>query len=69
MRTSDKQKYIGRNIRRRKAVPTVDYKEHLLEELKDSRYAQPGYLTAAIQGKGEDVFLLAARVWHRHMEG
>jgi probable addiction module antidote protein len=47
------------NIKARKAVQTVDYKEHLLKELKDSRYAA-GYLTAALE-EGEDVFLLALR--------
>ena len=40
-------------------MPTIDYKEHLLEELKDSAYAA-GYLTAALE-EGEDVFLLALR--------
>jgi probable addiction module antidote protein len=40
-------------------MPTVDYKEHLLKELKDSEYAA-GYLTAALE-EGEDVFLLALR--------
>ena len=40
-------------------MPTVDYKEHLLEELKDGDYAA-GYLTAALE-EGEDVFLLALR--------
>jgi probable addiction module antidote protein len=59
MRTSDRQKHIGRNIKKKKAAPTVDYKEHLLGELKDSTYAA-GYLTAALE-EGEDVFLLALR--------
>jgi probable addiction module antidote protein len=40
-------------------MPTVDYKSHLLDELKDSDYAA-GYLTAALH-EGEDVFLLALR--------
>ena len=40
-------------------MPTIDYKEHLLQELKDAQYAA-GYLTAAIE-EGEDVFLLALR--------
>ena len=40
-------------------MPTVSYKEHLLEDLKDLNYAA-GYLTAALE-EGEDVFLLAVR--------
>ncbi len=40
-------------------MPTVDYNEHLLEDLKDLEYAA-GYLTAALE-EGEDVFLLAVR--------
>ncbi len=40
-------------------MPTVDYKELLLEDLKDLDYAA-GYLTAALE-EGEDVFLLAIR--------
>jgi probable addiction module antidote protein len=40
-------------------MPTIDYKESLLEDLKDPRYAA-GYLTAALE-EGEDVFLLAVR--------
>lgn len=38
---------------------TIDYKEHLFEDLKDLDYAA-GYLTAALE-EGEDVFLLAVR--------
>jgi probable addiction module antidote protein len=59
MRTSDRQKHIGRNIKKKKGMLTVDFKEHLLGELKDSKYAA-GYLTAALE-EGEDVFLLALR--------
>ena len=40
-------------------MPTIDYKERLLQDLKDSDYAA-GYLTAALE-EGEDVFLLALR--------
>jgi probable addiction module antidote protein len=40
-------------------MPTIDYKEHLLEDLKDLNYAA-GYLTAALE-EGEDIFLLAVR--------
>jgi probable addiction module antidote protein len=40
-------------------MPTIDYKEHLLDQLKDAEYAA-GYLTAALE-EGEDVFLLAVR--------
>ena len=40
-------------------MPTIDYKEHLFEELKDLEYAA-GYLTAALE-EGEEVFLLAVR--------
>ena len=40
-------------------MPTVDYKRHLLKELKNTGYAA-GYLTAAFE-EGEDVFLLALR--------
>jgi probable addiction module antidote protein len=40
-------------------MPTIDYKDHLLEELKDPEYAA-GYLTAALE-EGDDVFLLAVR--------
>jgi probable addiction module antidote protein len=40
-------------------MPTIDYEEYLLKELKDPEEAA-GYLTAAIE-EGEDVFLLAVR--------
>lgn len=40
-------------------MPTVDYKDSLLKDLKDPTYAA-GYLTAALE-EGEDVFLLAVR--------
>lgn len=40
-------------------MPTLDYREHLLEDLTDPDYAA-GYLTAALE-EGEDVFLLAIR--------
>jgi len=40
-------------------MPTIDYKESLLEDLKEPDYAA-GYLTAALE-EGEDVFLLAVR--------
>ncbi len=42
-----------------KAMSTIDYKEHLLKELRDGEYAA-GYLTAARE-EGEDVLLLAMR--------
>ena len=38
---------------------TIDFKENLLNDLKDLDYAA-GYLTAALE-EGEDVFLLAIR--------
>lgn len=38
-------------------MPTIDYKQTLLKELKNVEYAA-GYLTAAME-EGEDVFLLA----------
>lgn len=40
-------------------MQTVDYKERLLEDLKDRDYAA-GYLSFALE-EGEDVFLLAVR--------
>jgi probable addiction module antidote protein len=40
-------------------MPTVDYHEYLLEDLKDLEYAA-GYLNASLE-EGEDVFLLAVR--------
>ena len=40
-------------------MPTIDYDDYLLEELKDLDYAA-GYLTAALE-EGEDVFLIAVR--------
>jgi probable addiction module antidote protein len=40
-------------------MPTLDYRAHLLEDLKNPEYAA-GYLTAALE-EGEDVFLLAVR--------
>lgn len=40
-------------------MPTRDYKESLIEDLKDLDYAA-GYLTAALE-EGEDTFLLAIR--------
>ena len=40
-------------------MPTVDFKQHLLKDLKNIKYAA-GYLTAAFE-EGEDVFLLALR--------
>ncbi len=40
-------------------MPALEYKDHLLSDLKDPRYAA-GYLTAALE-EGEDVFLLAIR--------
>src|SRR5262245_50790080 len=59
MPTSSKRKSTGPNTRARRAVPSVDYKKHLLAELKDIEYAA-GYLTAALE-EGDDVFLLALR--------
>jgi probable addiction module antidote protein len=40
-------------------MPTTDYKERLLEDLKDLEYAT-GYLTACYE-EGPDVFLLGVR--------
>jgi len=40
-------------------MPTIDYKERLIEDLKDLEYAA-GYLTACYE-EGSDVFLLAIR--------
>lgn len=40
-------------------MPTIDYDDYLLNELKDLDYAA-GYLTACLQ-EGEDVFLIAVR--------
>ncbi len=40
-------------------MPTINYEEHLFEDLKDLDYAA-GYLTAALE-EGDDVFLLAVR--------
>lgn len=40
-------------------MPTIDYKERLLEDLKDLDYAA-GYLTACYE-EGPDVFLLGVR--------
>ncbi len=40
-------------------MPTVDYDEYLLNELKDLEYAA-GYLTACLE-EGEDVFLIGVR--------
>ena len=47
------------NLKRRKTVPTTDYKEWLFEQLKDLDYAA-GYITEAIE-EGEAAFLLAIR--------
>jgi DNA-binding phage protein len=59
MPTSNKQKRTEPVTKKRKAAPTVDYRQHLLKDLKDTDYAA-GYLTAALE-EGEDVFLLALR--------
>ncbi len=40
-------------------MPTLDYRQRLLEDLTDSEYAA-GYLTAALE-EGEEVFFLAVR--------
>ena len=40
-------------------MPTVDFKDHLFDQLRDPQYAA-GYLTAALE-EGDDVFLLAVR--------
>lgn len=40
-------------------MPTIDYKQHLLKDLKNPKYAA-GYLSAALE-EGEEVFLLALR--------
>lgn len=40
-------------------MPTIDYKEWLLEQLKDLDFAA-GYITESIE-EGEDAFLLAVR--------
>jgi probable addiction module antidote protein len=58
-RTFNKHKSIGRPTKRRSGRSTIDYKAHLLKNLKDAKYAA-GYLTAALE-EGEDVFLLALR--------
>src|SRR6476661_6734034 len=50
---------MGTITDRSRNVPTVDYKRHLLKDLKDIQYAA-GYLTEAFE-EGEDVFLLALR--------
>ena len=59
MKISEKHSGIGRTIKRKKITPTIDYNQHLFQDLKDVEYAA-GYLTAAIE-EGEDVFLLAVR--------
>jgi probable addiction module antidote protein len=46
-------------LRRRKTMPTSDYKEWLLEQLTDLDFAA-GYITEAI-AEGESAFLLAVR--------
>ena len=59
MKTSKKQNNTGRHTKWNTVTSTIDYKEHLFEDLKDLKYAA-GYLTAALE-EGEDVFLLAVR--------
>jgi probable addiction module antidote protein len=59
--------FIGRNTKRNSDVPTTDYKETLLKDLKNAEYAA-GYLTAAFE-EGEDVFLLAVRDVARALGG
>jgi probable addiction module antidote protein len=56
---SRRQELAGGNTGRRRNMPTLDYRAHLLEDLKNPEYAA-GYLTAALE-EGEDVFLLAVR--------
>jgi DNA-binding phage protein len=50
---------IGKHSKRKKATPTIDYKAHVLKDLKNLDYAA-GYLTAALE-EGDSVFLLAIR--------
>lgn len=57
MKTSRKQKNIGKNIKRR--AKTVDYDQFLLEQLQDLEFAA-GYLTACLE-EGEDIFLIGIR--------
>lgn len=48
------QKSVRGLIGRRREMPTLDYRQRLLEDLTDSEYAA-GYLTAALE-EGEVVF-------------
>jgi probable addiction module antidote protein len=59
MQTSKKHNNTGRATKRKGAMPTVDYEDHLFEDLRDLDYAA-GYLTTALE-EGEDIFLLAVR--------
>lgn len=59
MKTSKKRKSSGKILKKTRAAKAIDYKEGLLEDLKDLDYAA-GYLTAALE-EGEEVFLLAVR--------
>ena len=59
MQTSKKQKPTNRITKKKKAMPTIDYKDLLLKDLRDLDYAA-GYLTACYE-EGIDVFLLGIR--------
>src|SRR5437879_2366250 len=59
MTTSKKRKNTVSTTRRKRSMPTIDYKDHLLKDLADRNYAA-GYLTAALD-EGTDFFLLALR--------
>ena len=54
-----KQRSTGPSSKRGHRLPTIDYKEVLLEKLRDLEYAA-GYLTACYE-EGRDVFLLGIR--------
>ena len=59
MKTSKKQRPIGKITKRKPKVKSVDYQPFLLEDLKNLDYAA-GYLTAALE-ESESVFLLAVK--------
>ena len=59
MKTLKQQDNIGKRSKKKNIPPTIDYKKHLLKDLKKLDYAA-GYLTAALE-ESEAVFLLAIR--------
>ena len=59
MKTSKKRKNTGRNTKKKKISPTVDYDDFLSDQLKDLDFAA-GYLEACLE-EGEDVFFLGIR--------